>query len=177
MLYKFDKLNAHKEGGIDMSIVLTRIDNRLLHGVVATQWAPSCGCSRLMVIDDEVANDPVKKETMKFGRPAGVNLSIIDEQTALTNFKNHKYEGQKVFIVTKNPETLWKVMQTGEDIKEINIGGTIQKEQGIVLSSRAFADADDVKAYEALHKHGVAMYVQYVPSDRKVSLDTLLTFK
>ncbi len=24
-----------------MAIVLTRIDNRLLHGVVATQWAPS----------------------------------------------------------------------------------------------------------------------------------------
>lgn len=34
-----------------MAIVLTRIDNRLLHGVVATQWAPSTGCTRLMVID------------------------------------------------------------------------------------------------------------------------------
>ena len=38
-----------------MAIVLTRIDNRLLHGVVATQWAPSTGCTRLMVIDNEVA--------------------------------------------------------------------------------------------------------------------------
>ena len=73
-----------------MAIVLTRIDNRLLHGVVATQWAPSTGCTRLMVIDNEVADDPQKKETMKFGRPSGVNLSIINEETALTNFKNHK---------------------------------------------------------------------------------------
>ena len=47
-----------------MAIVLTRIDNRLLHGVVATQWAPSTGCTRLMVIDNEVADDPQKKETM-----------------------------------------------------------------------------------------------------------------
>ena len=48
-----------------MAIVLTRIDNRLLHGVVATQWAPSTGCTRLMVIDNEVADDPQKKETMR----------------------------------------------------------------------------------------------------------------
>ena len=75
-----------------MAIVLTRIDNRLLHGVVATQWAPSTNCTRLMVIDNEVANDPQKKETMKFGRPSGVNLSIINEETALTNFSNHKYD-------------------------------------------------------------------------------------
>ena len=52
-----------------MAIVLTRIDNRLLHGVVATQWAPSTGCTRLMVIDNEVADDPQKKETMNFCFP------------------------------------------------------------------------------------------------------------
>ena len=38
-----------------MSVVLARIDNRLLHGVVATQWSPETGCNRLMVIDDDVA--------------------------------------------------------------------------------------------------------------------------
>ena len=44
-----------------MAIVLARIDNRLLHGVVATQWAPTSGCNRIMVIDDGTANDPQKK--------------------------------------------------------------------------------------------------------------------
>ena len=108
-----------------MAIVLTRIDNRLLHGVVATQWAPSTGCTRLMVIDNEVADDPQKKETMKFGRPSGVNLSIINEETALTNFKNHKYDTQKVFIVTKHPDILLKIAAV-EPLKNVNIGGTVR---------------------------------------------------
>ena len=44
-----------------MEIKLARIDNRLLHGIVASQWAPSVGAMRVMIIDDEVAGDELKK--------------------------------------------------------------------------------------------------------------------
>ena len=35
-----------------MGITLARIDNRLLHGIVATQWAGRSGAQRIMIIDD-----------------------------------------------------------------------------------------------------------------------------
>lgn len=44
-----------------MSIVLGRIDYRLLHGIVSTMWAPQSGAQRVMVIDDKVANESLKK--------------------------------------------------------------------------------------------------------------------
>ena len=37
-----------------MSITLGRIDFRLLHGIVATMWAPQSGAQRVMVIDDKL---------------------------------------------------------------------------------------------------------------------------
>ena len=37
-----------------MSITLGRIDYRLLHGIVATMWAPQSGAQRVMVIDDKL---------------------------------------------------------------------------------------------------------------------------
>lgn len=156
-----------------MAIVLTRIDNRLLHGVVATQWAPITGCTRLMVIDNEVANDPQKKETMKFGRPSGVNLSIINEDTALENFKNHKYDGQKVFIVTKNPSILARIAKL-ESLKKVNIGGTVKKENGVVFSNRAMADESDLLAYKELQANGVAIEIQYVPSDKAIPFESIV---
>lgn len=156
-----------------MAIVLTRIDNRLLHGVVATQWAPATGCTRLMVIDNEVANDPQKKETMKFGRPSGVNLSIINEETALTNFKNHKYDGQKVFIVTKHPGILLEIAKV-ETIHKVNIGGTVNIENGVVLSNRAMASEDDIKVYQELAALGARIEIQYVPSDKVVTLQSVV---
>ena len=156
-----------------MAIVLARIDNRLLHGVVATQWSPNVGCTRLMVIDGEVANDPQKKEMMKFGRPSGVNLSIINEETALNNFKNHKYDEQKVFIVTKSPSVLLKVAQL-ESIPKVNIGGTVQIPGGVELSNRAMASEQDLDDYKALKELGIEIQIQYVPSDKAVGIEGFL---
>ena len=65
-----------------MSITLGRIDFRLLHGIVATMWAPQSGAQRVMVIDDKVANDPIIKESMRLGKPAGMACSIITLETA-----------------------------------------------------------------------------------------------
>ena len=54
-----------------MGIVLARIDNRLLHGIVATQWAGRSGAQRIMIIDDTVANNELTKASMKLARPTG----------------------------------------------------------------------------------------------------------
>ena len=43
------------------NIVLTRIDNRLIHGQVATQWCGSVGANLLLVANDAVANDKMRK--------------------------------------------------------------------------------------------------------------------
>ena len=76
-----------------MKIVLSRIDNRLLHGITATQWAPKTKAQRVMIIDDVVANNEMMKSTMKLARPAGMAISIIPLETALDNFKANKYDG------------------------------------------------------------------------------------
>ena len=48
-----------------MSIVMSRIDNRLLHGIIVTQWAPMSKANRVMVIDDSVANDDIQNQVMR----------------------------------------------------------------------------------------------------------------
>ena len=65
-----------------MGISLARLDNRLLHGIVASQWTPKSGANRVMVIDDKTANTPMIKEAMRMGKPSGCSLSIINKETA-----------------------------------------------------------------------------------------------
>ena len=62
-----------------MGISLARLDNRLLHGIVASQWTPKSGANRVMVIDDKTANTPMIKEAMRMGKPSGCSLSIINK--------------------------------------------------------------------------------------------------
>ena len=151
-----------------MSIVLSRIDNRLLHGIVATQWAPKTGAQRIMVIDDEVAKNPLTKESMRLGKPAGTAVSIITLETALANFSAHKYDGQKIFLIAKQPEVTLKLLEIGQKIPEMTIGGTvIPEEESIQISKRAHILKSQMETYEKIQNHGTKIFIQYVPSDSK----------
>ena len=133
-----------------MGIVLARIDNRLLHGIVATQWAGRSGAQRIMIIDDTVANNELTKASMKLARPTGMAISIITEETALNNFKAGKYNDHTVFVLVKKPETLVKLSEIGVKIPELVIGGTVKPAEGeeaVKLSQRAYAKPDDIEAY------------------------------
>ncbi len=160
-----------------MGIVLARIDNRLLHGIVATQWAGRSGAQRIMIIDDTVANNELTKASMKLARPTGMAISIITEETALNNFKAGKYNDHTVFVLVKKPETLVKLTEIGVKVPELVVGGTVKPEEGeeaVKISPRAFAKPDDIEAYKKLKASGTKMYAQYVPADAEISMDEFL---
>ena len=45
-----------------MAIIATRIDGRLIHGQVANLWTGKLNITRIMVIDDEVAQNDIEKQ-------------------------------------------------------------------------------------------------------------------
>lgn len=49
------------------NIVLTRIDNRLIHGQVATMWSSSVGANLLLVANDEVCTNEFRQGLMDHG--------------------------------------------------------------------------------------------------------------
>ena len=52
------------------NIVLTRIDNRLVHGQVATQWCGTIGANLILVANDEVAGNKLRQGLMDMAAPA-----------------------------------------------------------------------------------------------------------
>lgn len=160
-----------------MSIVAARIDNRLLHGIVANQWVPQYRPQRLMVIDDEYANDPTKKAAMRMAKPSGVALSIISEETALANFTAGKYDDHTVFVVARAPQTIQNVIETGHPVPELVVGGTVapaEGQTGTQVSRRAFIADDDLACYRAIAATGCKVFSQYIPADKPEALDALI---
>lgn len=54
-----------------MVIGLARIDDRLIHGQVATRWTKETNVQRIIVVSDEVATDTVRKTLLTRGCTAG----------------------------------------------------------------------------------------------------------
>ena len=47
-----------------MEIAFCRIDDRLIHGQVATVWTKVTGCNRIMCCNDDVAQDTLRKKLL-----------------------------------------------------------------------------------------------------------------
>lgn len=153
-----------------MKITMARIDNRLLHGIVIAQYLPRANCQRIMVIDDEVALNPAKKEMMMFAKPNGYAASIIPLETALNNFKAKKYEGQRIFILAKTPRIFLELVKIGVKIDELMIGATDRLNEGIKLSNRAFISDEEAEDLRDISKFGTKIVVQHAPSVAAVDL-------
>ena len=55
-----------------MAIDFVRIDDRLVHGQVATTWIKKYEIEQVIVINDLLANDPVQKSVLEMTAPQGI---------------------------------------------------------------------------------------------------------
>lgn len=148
-----------------------RIDDRLIHGQVATRWSTGLKVNRIMVIDDAVASNDGEKAILRMAAPAGVNTSILGFDKAVANIQNGNYDGQRVMLIVKTPVTLVKMMEAGVNLLPVNIGnmsnrpGTTQYKKSISMT------AEEKAAVDTLLKAGIRVSAQMVPDDPDVSIE------
>ena len=136
-----------------MTIVGCRIDGRLIHGQVANLWTTKLNVSRIMVIDDEVAQNDIEKSGLKLATPPGVKLSILPVAKAAENILAGKYDSQRLFIVARKPDRYLRLIEAG-----------VQIETRAITRSINVVD-DDVEAFHKIHEKGVRITSQMVPND------------
>ena len=85
-------------------IVLARVDDRLIHGLVAVAWTSHLAPETILVANDAVANDEMKKNIMKLAKPAGVKLFIKTRDAAAKALNNPINDGKRIFLVTETVE-------------------------------------------------------------------------
>ena len=149
-----------------------RIDDRLIHGQVATRLSTGLRVNRIMVIDDAVASNPTEKSIVAMAAPAGVRTSILGFDKATANIKNGNYDGQRVMLIVKSPVTLVKMMEAGIDLLPVNIGnmsnrpGTTQYKKSVSMT------AEEKEAVDTLLKAGIRVTAQMVPDDPETSIES-----
>ncbi len=78
-----------------MDIRLARIDDRLIHGQVATAWSKMTGINRIIVVSDEVANDQLRKFLLKEAAPPGIKSNVVTVAKMLEVAHNALFDTQK----------------------------------------------------------------------------------
>ncbi|MDT3250022.1 PTS mannose transporter subunit IIAB [Serratia sp. root2] len=157
-----------------MKIGLARIDDRLIHGQVATRWTKETNVSRIIVISDEVAADHVRKTLLTQVAPPGVTAHVVDVAKAIRVWNNPKYAGDRVMLLFTNPTDVWRLVEAGVDIKSVNIGGMAFRQGKTQVNNAVSVDEKDIEAFKKLNERGIELEVRKVSSDSRLKMMDLI---
>ena len=154
------------------NIVLTRIDNRLVHGQVATQWCGAIDANLILVANDEVAGNTLRQGLMNMAAPsyASMRYWTIEKTCATIHKANDK---QKIFIVCENPHDVLALVEGGVPIKKVNIGNMHMAEGKRQVAGSVAVDDKDVAAFARLRELGVELEIRRVPQEASENIEKL----
>ncbi|MBC8950163.1 PTS system transporter subunit IIA [Xenorhabdus sp. TS4] len=160
--------------GGHMKIALARIDDRLIHGQVATRWTKETNVKRIIVVSDEVALDTVRSTLLKQVAPPGVSAHVIDVAKCVRVYNNPKYAGERVMLLFTNPTDVLRIVEGGVAIESINIGGMAFRQGKTQINNAISVDKTDIEAFEKLNSRGIELEARKVASDTRLNMMDLL---
>ena len=157
-----------------MEIAFCRIDDRLIHGQVATVWSKVTGCNRIMCVSDEVAKDELRKKLLLQVVPPGLKGYVIPVDKAVEAYKNPKYNSFKTLFLFTNPKDVLRAVKGGIPFKSVNLGGKCFKDGDTLISQAVSVNAEDVEAIKELVSMGIEVEMRKLVNDPKVdAMDAL----
>lgn len=155
------------------NILLTRIDNRLIHGQVGMTWTNWLGANLVLVADDEVANDPVQQNLMDMALNESVQSRYFTLQKTI-DIIDKAADRQKIFLVVRTPQNVRTLLQGGVPIAEVNVGNLHFAEGKKQVNKVISVDDDDINCFRELEAKGVRCTHQGTPDDPKKPILSLI---
>lgn len=159
-----------------MSLVLHRIDDRLIHGQVVVGWGQPLGIEFIVLVDDAVAGSDWEQELYRMGVPPGMDVyfhGVAQAAHALMTYQNDPRRG---ILLTGDIGTMRRLVDAG-GIAAVNVGGIHHREGRVQRLRYLFLSADEERELREIASRGVVVTAQDVPGARPVPLTELVQEK
>ena len=160
-----------------LQVQLLRIDSRLLHGQVATNWARVLKIDRIIVASDGVAQDAIRRTLIKQASPPGLRTHIVPIQKVIRINQDARFDGEKVLLLVESPQDALRLILGRIEVSRINIGSLSFDNSKKMISDTVAVSQRDIQVFQLLHQHGIQLEIQQVSSDSKKDIWKLLKNK
>ena len=144
-------------------IAWSRIDSRLIHGQVIEAWLPHLSVTRVVVIDDDAAKDPLARAAYGMAIPEDVELVL--SPVAAVDFVRLASDSVRTLVLFRDVKAAVASRAHGLPDGLLNVGNVHAGPGRVSVSRSVFLDADDAGALENLARGGMTVSVQAVPTD------------
>lgn len=157
------------------NIVLTRIDDRLIHGQVMTSWLNYTSATKIMVVDDKSAADPFLKTVLKNAVPKNVGLGVFTAEKAAERMLGKGFAPtDRVIILVKYPATIVRMMELGVKFEKVNIGGMGAAKGRGKFYKNISASEEEKAMLKQIIDSGCKTEIQIIAEDAAVDVSKLL---
>lgn len=156
-----------------MAIEFVRIDDRLIHGQVATTWLRMHEIEQVIIVSDEVVKDKTRQTIVSFAAPKDVKVVFFGVQKFSEIFNNNPIKRRTMLLYT-NPIDIKDNLLDGVKIPYLNVGQIGKTEEREVISSGVAISQDEKIALKEIDEMGIKVEVQMVPNDSIKNIKELI---
>jgi mannose/fructose/N-acetylgalactosamine-specific phosphotransferase system component IIB len=158
-----------------MSVLLFRVDERLIHGQVVVGWGGQLHPDGIVVVDDELAGSSWEQELYCLGLPPDVSAHFASVESARTQLADWRSSTDRWIILTRNVATMVR-LAGGGGLRgaAVNIGGIHHAPGRKEVLPYVFLDEQDLDGLSSLRAEGAIVSAQDLPGSREVDVDQLI---
>lgn len=154
-----------KFGGRMKNIVLTRIDDRLLHGQVVVSWIPALKINEVLIVDDEYAQDDFMAGLIIESAPENLTVNVLSVSDA-AKYINSDDNINNLLILSRNVENIYKLIELDVHINTVNVGCLGYSEgRKKIINALHMSDAE-MAIVKKIEGKGISVEIQMLPSDK-----------
>lgn len=154
-----------------MTLVWTRIDQKLIHGQVSVAWVPHLEAEAIVVVDHNTMEDLWAQKVMMMGLPPEVRLTRFTCPAQLGDvLAEEEMSSKRVMVIFKDLPGFLESVESGSRFDRLNLGNQAPEGSGccIGLTDAFYASQPDLEALELLRRQGLEVTIQAVPSSKAV---------
>lgn len=156
-----------------MTLVLHRIDDRLIHGQVVVGWGQPLDIRFIVLVDNEVAGSDWEQELYRMGVPPEMDVYFLNVPKAIAELPRFRADTRHGILLTGDIDTMRALVEAG-GIATVNLGGIHHRTGRTQRLRYVFLNNEEETALRDIATHGVAISAQDVPGARPVPLDDIL---
>ncbi len=156
-----------------MTLVLNRIDDRLIHGQVVVGWGQPLDVKFIVLVDDAVADSDWEKELYRMGVPPEMEVRFHSAAAAAPLLDGYRAERRPGILLTGDIATMRSLVEQG-GVRDVNVGGIHHRAGRIQHLRYVFLTPEEQGALRELATLGADVTAQDVPAARSMPLEELL---
>lgn len=157
-----------------MTLVLYRIDDRLIHGQVVVGWGQPLDIDFIVLVDDAVAGSDWEQELYRMGVPPHMDVYFLTVDEAVARMNDFRSNPHRGILLTGDIATMRRLAERDAGLRAVNVGGIHHKAGRVQRLRYVFLSPDEEAQLRELAARGLAVSAQDVPGARPVPLDELL---